>query len=77
MRKNGVAIVAVGFPATPILEGRIRFCMSASHTKEMLDHVLQAFAQVGGDILLRVSRLLPYKGEIIYEDVDQEVKFLE
>lgn len=39
MRKAGVAIVAVGFPATPLVEGRIRFCMSASHTKEMLDHV--------------------------------------
>ncbi|CAG7659262.1 unnamed protein product, partial [Allacma fusca] len=39
MRKAGVAVVGVGFPATPILEGKIRFCMSASHTKEMLDHV--------------------------------------
>lgn len=39
MRKSGVAIVAVGFPATPLVESRIRFCLSSAHTKEMLDHV--------------------------------------
>lgn len=39
MIKRGVATVGVGFPATPLVEGRTRFCISASHTKEMLDHV--------------------------------------
>jgi len=37
--KRGVATVGVGFPATPLVEGRVRFCVSASHTKEMLDQV--------------------------------------
>lgn len=37
--KRGVAIVVVGFPATPIIEARSRFCMSASHTREMIDQV--------------------------------------
>jgi len=39
MIKRGVATVGVGFPATPLVEGRTRFCISSAHTKEMLDHV--------------------------------------
>jgi serine palmitoyltransferase len=39
MIERGVATVGVGFPATPLVEGRARFCISASHTKEMLDKV--------------------------------------
>jgi len=31
--------VVVGYPATPINEGRCRICISAAHTKEMLDWV--------------------------------------
>jgi len=37
--KRGLATVVVGFPATPIIESRARFCLSAAHTKQMLDHV--------------------------------------
>jgi hypothetical protein len=39
MLKRGCAVVTVGFPATAITESRVRFCISAGHTKEMLDHV--------------------------------------
>ena len=39
MLKRGVAVVTVGFPATPLVLGRVRFCLSAAHTKEMLDDV--------------------------------------
>lgn len=39
MLKRGVSVVTVGFPATPLVLGRVRFCLSASHTKEMLDEV--------------------------------------
>ena len=34
-----IATVGVGFPATPLMEGRIRFCLSAAHSKEQLDYV--------------------------------------
>lgn len=37
--KRGMATVVVGFPATPLIETRARFCLSAAHTKEMLDEV--------------------------------------
>lgn len=39
MLKRGIAVVVVGFPATPIIESRARFCLSAAHTTEMIDQV--------------------------------------
>lgn len=39
MLKHNIGIVAVGYPATPLLEARVRFCLSADHTKEHLDYV--------------------------------------
>jgi serine palmitoyltransferase len=39
MLKRGCAVVTVGFPATSLTESRVRFCISAGHTKEMLDYV--------------------------------------
>lgn len=39
MLKRGCAVVTVGFPATALTESRVRFCLSAGHTKEMLDDV--------------------------------------
>lgn len=38
--ERGVAIVVVGYPATPTRKCRIRFCVSAAHTREDLQHVL-------------------------------------
>ncbi|VDM61416.1 unnamed protein product [Angiostrongylus costaricensis] len=37
--KYGIGLVAVGFPATPLTKARVRFCLSADHTKEQLDYV--------------------------------------
>ncbi|XP_064871712.1 serine palmitoyltransferase 2-like [Oncorhynchus nerka] len=37
MLKRKIGVVVVGFPATPITEARARFCLSAAHTKAMLD----------------------------------------
>lgn len=41
MRLRKVAVVVVGFPATPIVESRARFCISASHTREDLEYALR------------------------------------
>ena len=43
MLKRGIAVVVVGFPATPIIESRSRFCLSAAHTRVMLDKVILSF----------------------------------
>ncbi|VDL76629.1 unnamed protein product [Nippostrongylus brasiliensis] len=37
--KYNIGLVAVGFPATPLTKARVRFCLSADHTKEQLDYV--------------------------------------
>ena len=50
MLKRGVAVVTVGFPATPLVLGRVRFCLSASHTREMLDEVKNE-----SEIILRIQ----------------------
>uniref|UniRef100_A0A915D4Z0 serine C-palmitoyltransferase n=1 Tax=Ditylenchus dipsaci TaxID=166011 RepID=A0A915D4Z0_9BILA len=34
---RGLAIVSVGFPATPIEKARVRFCVSADHTRSQLE----------------------------------------
>uniref|UniRef100_A0A0E9XF50 Aminotransferase class I/classII large domain-containing protein n=1 Tax=Anguilla anguilla TaxID=7936 RepID=A0A0E9XF50_ANGAN len=47
MLKRNIGVVVVGFPATPIIESRARFCISAAHTKEMLDMALSVISEVG------------------------------
>lgn len=39
LRSKNIATVGVGFPATEMMLGRIRFCISAAHTKQQLDYV--------------------------------------
>jgi hypothetical protein len=39
--ERGVALVVVGFPATPLLTARARICISASHTRKDLDYALE------------------------------------
>lgn len=53
---RNIAAVGVGFPATPLMEGRIRFCLSAAHTKEQLDYVLSHIEDIADTLGLRYSR---------------------
>ncbi|GAN08133.1 serine palmitoyltransferase 2 [Mucor ambiguus] len=53
--KHGIATVVVGYPATPIITSRARFCLSSAHTKEDLDRCLQVVSEVGDTLLLKVS----------------------
>jgi serine palmitoyltransferase len=55
--RRGLAIVVVGFPATPIVEARARFCLSAAHTKAMLDKALQVIDEIGDRLMLKFSRM--------------------
>ncbi|XP_014670841.1 PREDICTED: serine palmitoyltransferase 2-like [Priapulus caudatus] len=56
MFERNIGTVQVGFPATPIIESRARFCLSAAHTKEMLDYALKHISEVGDILLLKYSR---------------------
>lgn len=44
--KRGVAVVVVGYPATPLVTSRVRFCISAGHTREQLDKALAVIEEV-------------------------------
>jgi serine palmitoyltransferase len=47
MLKRGIAVVVVGYPATPIITSRVRFCISASHTMDDLQFALDQISEVG------------------------------
>ena len=51
--------MVVGYPATPIISSRVRFCMSASHTMDDLNYALARISEVGDLMNLKVSRI-PY-----------------
>lgn len=54
--QRGVAVVVVGFPATPLMLSRARFCISAGHSKGMLDHALAAIEEVAELLMIRYQR---------------------
>ncbi|KAA1474428.1 PLP-dependent transferase [Dentipellis sp. KUC8613] len=49
-RATPIVIVVVAYPATPLVTSRVRFCLSAAHTKEDIDIVLRACDEIG-DVL--------------------------
>lgn len=55
MLKRKVAVVIVGYPATPLVQSRVRFCVSAAHTKDDLDRLLRACDEVGDILMLKFS----------------------
>lgn len=57
LTKRNIAVVGAAFPATPIMEGRIRFCLSAAHTKDQLDYVLDAIDDIGNSLGLKYSSI--------------------
>ncbi|GAB6031791.1 serine palmitoyltransferase, long chain base subunit [Chamberlinius hualienensis] len=70
---HGIATVGVSFPAVPIDQSRIRFCISAAHTKEMLDKVLDIIYKVGSHIMLMYSTLPPSEAKANeYDDEDDD-----
>jgi serine palmitoyltransferase len=46
-RRTPIVVVVVAYPATPLVTSRVRFCVSASHTKEDVDEVLRACDEIG------------------------------
>jgi serine palmitoyltransferase len=50
-----ISVVVVGYPATPLISSRARFCVSAAHNKEDLDRMLQACDEIGDILQLKFS----------------------
>ncbi len=47
--QKGVYVIGFSYPVVPMNQARIRVQMSAAHTKEQIDRVVNAFKQVGQD----------------------------
>lgn len=69
--KRQIATVGVGFPATPLMEGRIRICLSAAHSKEQLDRALKVIEEVADELGLRYSQKPRSKVPIVYGSEDE------
>lgn len=54
--KKNIAVVVVGFPATPLLLSRVRFCVSASHTIEDLKWAADEIEKISDKLLLKYGK---------------------
>lgn len=55
MLARNISVVVVGYPATPLISSRARFCVSAAHNKEDLDRMLTACDEIGDVLQLKFS----------------------
>jgi serine palmitoyltransferase len=55
MLKRKISVVVVGYPATPLISSRARFCISSAHNKEDMDRILEACDEVGDILQLKYS----------------------
>ncbi|KAI1326008.1 PLP-dependent transferase [Xylariaceae sp. FL0255] len=55
MLKRNISVVVVGYPATPLISSRARFCVSAAHNKDDLDRLLAACDEVADILQLKFS----------------------
>ncbi|KAH8668353.1 serine palmitoyltransferase [Xylariales sp. PMI_506] len=55
MLKRNISVVVVGYPATPLISSRVRFCVSAAHNKEDMDRLLAACDEIGDILQLKFS----------------------
>ena len=55
MLRRKISVVVVGYPATPLVSSRARFCVSAAHTKDDLDRLLAACDVIGDILQLKFS----------------------
>uniref|UniRef100_A0A8D0ECJ4 serine C-palmitoyltransferase n=1 Tax=Salvator merianae TaxID=96440 RepID=A0A8D0ECJ4_SALMN len=74
MLSKDIGVVVVGFPATPITESRARFCVSAAHTREMLDVVLKALDELGDYLQLKYSRHSRSSRPELYDEMNFELE---
>lgn len=55
MLKRKISVVVVGYPATPLISSRARFCVSAAHNKDDLDRLLAACDEAADLLQLKFS----------------------
>lgn len=53
--KRKIAVVVVGYPATPLTSSRVRLCVSSALKKEDIDYLLRHLSEVGDKLFLKFS----------------------
>ncbi len=74
MLKRKISVVVVGYPATPLVSSRARFCVSAAHTKDDLDRLLSACDEIGGVLQLKFSSGVAGGAEALPEGFSLEME---
>lgn len=74
MLKRKISVVVVGYPATPLVSSRARFCVSAAHTKDDLDRMLAACDEVGDLLQLKFSSGVAGGAEPIPEGISSDME---
>ncbi|TDL20645.1 serine palmitoyltransferase 2 [Rickenella mellea] len=77
-RKTPIVVVVVAYPATPLVTSRVRFCVSASHTKADVDTLLRACDEIGDALDLKhgpgkrwsVERVIEHAVELVRGEVE-------
>jgi serine palmitoyltransferase len=74
MLKRKISAVIVGYPATPLISSRARFCVSAAHNKEDMDRILAACDEAGDILQLKFSTGVAGGQEALPEGVTPEME---
>ncbi|KAH8178715.1 aminotransferase class I and II domain-containing protein [Sarocladium implicatum] len=72
MLRRKISVVVVGYPATPLITSRARFCVSAAHNKEDMDRLLAACDEVADRMHLKFSTGVAGGLEALPDDVNPE-----
>lgn len=55
MLEKGVASTGAAFPVTSLTGPRARFCLSASHSDQMIDYALKCLDEIGTEIGIKFN----------------------
>ncbi|TGO28301.1 hypothetical protein BPAE_0029g00290 [Botrytis paeoniae] len=74
MLRRKISVVIVGYPATPLISSRARFCVSAAHNKDDMDRILAACDEVGDVLQLKFSTGVAGGAEHLPDGVKPEME---
>ncbi|TAQ87416.1 hypothetical protein B7494_g4235 [Chlorociboria aeruginascens] len=74
MLRRKISVVIVGYPATPLISSRARFCVSAAHNKDDMDRLLAACDEIGNVLQLKFSTGISGGAEHLPDGVTPEME---
>ena len=74
MLRRKISVVIVGYPATPLISSRARFCVSAAHNKDDMDRLLAACDEIGDILQLKFSTGVAGGAEHLPDGVTPEME---